>query len=71
MDDKEKKHARTKLILRIAGCCMILAGLALAVTGLMSLFSADEEAPDTEAIKRHGTDRRTDPYHENNPPRDQ
>ena len=46
MNDKEKKHARTKLILRIAGCCMILAGLALAVTGLMSLFSADEEAPD-------------------------
>lgn len=32
---------------------------------------ADEEAPDTEAIKRHGTDRFSDPYRENNPPRDQ
>ena len=46
MNDKEKKHARTKLILRIAGCCMILAGLALAVTGMISLFSFEEDAPD-------------------------
>lgn len=43
MDDKEKKHARTKLILRIVGCCMIAAGLALAITGIANLFSFDDE----------------------------
>ena len=43
MNDKEKKHARTKLILRIVGCCMIAAGLALAITGIANLFSFDDE----------------------------
>lgn len=45
MDDKDKKHARKKLILRIVGCCMIVAGLALAITGMINAFSFDEDAP--------------------------
>ena len=41
MDEKQKKHNKTKLILKIVGIVVAVAGLALAATGIGSTFVSD------------------------------
>ena len=41
MDEKQKKHNKTKLILKIVGIVVAVAGLALAATGIGSMFASD------------------------------
>ena len=39
MDEKEKKHRRTKLAFKITGPLLLIAGLAFAITGFVDVIS--------------------------------